>query len=162
MQPPKIISARKVVAVKVLIFAAAVIVGMAAYLYSERAKPVLYAYYYAGDPLREPAFTIFNPFRDRGPERGAEAFLEMLRAGRCEQAVAGLAVTDEYRQDTCEREKKYPLVSWRLMNRTEMPQGVKMYYHVWRDNHRDGYGSMWVTVGERGGRWEATDLDRFY
>jgi hypothetical protein len=48
-------------AIKALAFVAALFIGGAAYLYSARAKPVLYRFDEPGNPVHEPAFAIFKP-----------------------------------------------------------------------------------------------------
>jgi hypothetical protein len=156
-------SLQKGVALKVGVFAAAVMLGtIATYLYAVRSTSVLYAYVEAGSPTKEPAFSIFNPFRDRGPERSAEEFLELLKAGQCAQAMAALPVNPERRQDTCEREGSYPLASWSLGNRRDEPQKVIMYYRVKRENLNDIRGPVWVTVEKQGGRWHVTRYESIY
>ena len=162
MHISKASSTRKGVALKVLTFIVAAMLGTAAYLYFVRSSPVLYKNVEAGDPVKEPTFSIFNPFRDRSPEHSAEAFLKQLRAGQCEQATVALSVLPERRQDICERERRSPLASWRLKNRTDEPQKIKMYYQVKAENHNDLQGQAWVTVEKQGEKWQVTSYERFY
>ena len=76
------------VAISVLAFVAALSIGGAAYLYSVRTKAVLYRFDEPGNPVHEPTFAVFNPFRDRSSERQAVAFLQHLKEGRCQQALS--------------------------------------------------------------------------
>jgi hypothetical protein len=150
------------VGLKVLVFVAALLLGVAAYLYYQRSKSVLYRYVEAGNPVKEPAFTIFNPFRDRSPEHSAEAFLEIIKAGQCERAMLALPDSSEHRQEICEREKESPLTSWLLKNRTDEPQNVRMYYTVNRKMY-DGYqGQLWVTLEKQGEQWQVKKYECFY
>lgn len=152
----------KGVALKVLIFAAALMLGIATYLYSVRSTPVLYRHILKGNPVKEPDFTIFNPFRDRSPERSAEAFLELMKASQCEQAMSVLPDTPEYRQEICEREKESPLMSWQLTNRNDEPQKVRMYYWVKRQTYSGYQGQLWITVEKGGEQWQVTRYESWY
>ncbi len=150
------------VVLKVLVFAVVLVLGLTAYLYYQRSRSVLYRYVEAGNPVQEPAFAIFNPFRDRSPEHSAEAFLEVIKAGQCERAMSALPNMPEYRQDICEREKGSPLMSWRLKNRTDEPQKVRMYYRVNRKTD-DGYqGQLWVTLEKQSEEWQVKQYECFY
>ena len=150
------------VVLKVLVVAVVLVLGLVAYLFYQRSRSVLYRYVEAGNPVQEPAFAIFNPFRDRSPEHSAEAFLEVIKAGQCERAMSALPDMPEYRQDICEREKGSPLMSWRLKNRTDEPQKVRMYYRVNRKTY-DGYqGQVWVTLEKHGEDWLIKHYECFY
>ncbi len=150
------------VALKVIVLVVVLLLGLAAYLYHQRSRAVLYRYAEAGNPVAEPAFSIFNPFRDRSPEQSAEAFLEKLKVGQCEQSLSALPDTPEHRQELCEREKASPLVSWRLTNRSDESTKTRMYYKVKRRTY-DGYlGQLWVTLERQGTDWQVTSYECFY
>jgi hypothetical protein len=146
----------------VLAFAAAVVLGIAAYLYYTRSTSVLFRYVEAGNPTKEPVITVFNPFRDRKPESSAETFLAQLRAGECERTMAALSHTAQSIQDTCEREERYPLASWRLKNRTDETHKIKMYYQVGRKNYNSLQGQVWITVEKYGEQWQVTHYESIY
>jgi hypothetical protein len=112
--------------------------------------------------VKEPAFAIFNPFRDRSPEHGAEAFLEAVKAGQCERAMSALSDKPESRQEVCEREKGSPLMSWQLKNRTDEIQKVRMYYRVNRNIYDDYQGQLWVTLEKQGEEWQVKKYECFY
>ena len=135
-------------------------VGLAAYLLIMQSRSVLYRYFEAGSPTKEPAFVIFNPFRDRHPERVAEVFLERMKDGECNSLMSGFKNDPQYLQDTCERENTNRLTSWRIRNRTDEAQSVKMYYQV--DGHNYSDGQLWMTVEKRGDQWQVTRYDRIH
>lgn len=148
---------------RVLVFLAALLVGITAYLYVSRSNPVVYRYMLRGDPVNEPEFTIFNPFRDRSPERTAEAFLEQMRSGKCTDAVAVLSHAADYNEEMCERESRLPLVAWRLENRSGDAAKVRMYYEVHRKTYPPAYrGQLWITVERRGADWQVSRYECFY
>jgi hypothetical protein len=150
------------VVLKLLSVTAALILGILAYLFLMQSRSVLYRYFEVGNPIKEPAFAIFNPFRDHQPERSAEHFLKRLKDGDCQSAMSGLADGLQYQQDTCEHEKTNTLTSWRLRNRTDEPQSVRMYYQVGRQKYLGLKGQVWVTVEKRGDRCQVTRYDRWY
>jgi hypothetical protein len=106
--------------------------------------------------------SIFNPFRDRNPERCAEAFLELMKLGRCEQAIAELAIGTEYRQYICEQERNNILTAWSLKDREDNPPKVKMRYLVKRQKYGDTEGQLWVTVEQCGSQWQVTNYECWY
>lgn len=123
---------------------------------------VLYRYFETGNPVREPAITIFNPFRDRTPERQAEAFLTRLQTGDCQSAFAELSHGTDYKQRVCEKEKENALTSWRLRNRTDNADAVRLYYIVGRTKYHNTSGSVWITVVKQGEEWGVTTFETFY
>ena len=150
------------IVITVLVFFIALVTGIVAYSYSMRSSSVLYSFNEKGDPVKEPVFSIFNPFRDRGPENRAESFLNLLKEGKCEEATAVLSFTPEYRQELCGREANSPLLAWKLTNRTDNSGTTRMYYRAQRKNY-DGYqGQLWVTVERRGSDWQVTKYECFY
>jgi hypothetical protein len=132
------------------------------YLYLIRSKSVVYRFVEAGNPDQEPAVSIFNPFRDRQAEKCAENFLELLKAGQCERAMAGIPANPKYRRTVCEKEAAYNLDGWSLRNRKDQPQKVEMYYLVKRKNYDDVEGQVWVTVEQRDSQWQVTDYESRY
>lgn len=147
---------------KILIAVIAIIVGCAAYLFFTRKNPVVYRYVdrAAGNYS---AFVILNPFREREPERKAEAVLKGLKDRNCTQALS-LPALDSARIDyLCEREGKYPLETWSLMDRKGNDGNAELIYTINRTAH-DGKASaslVWITVENRGA-WRATKYDAYY
>jgi hypothetical protein len=156
------VAQRRKVAIKVLIVFTVLLIVVAVYLYSVRETPVVYRHVERGGPVDEPAFAIFNPFRNRGPERQAEAFLRLLKEGHCEQALSVLPVKQEYLQELCQREAKSPLLGWRLTNRSDEGNKVRMYYWVKRKGYNGYQGQLWINLEKRGEDWRATEYECFY
>lgn len=145
-------------------FLLAFLVAIAAafgFLLALRSRPVLYRYYEIGDPLREPALAIFNPLRDREPERTAEEFLARLKTVSCAEMIRELSASREFQQQTCSQEKIYPLTSLNLRNRTDEPSKVRLYFTT-RYTHSDLEGPLWVTLESNGPTWRVTNYERWY
>ena len=148
------------VVLKLLVVAATLMLGIVGYLFLMQSRSVLYRYFETGNPTKEPAFVIFNPFRDRQPERVAEFFLGRMKDGECKSLMSGFENEPQYLQDICERENTNSLRSWSLRNRTDEAQSVKMFYQVDGQNHSDG--QLWLTVEKRGDQWLVTRYDRIH
>lgn len=148
--------------VKRLIIAATLIAGVGACSFLMRSQPVIFSYAEVGSMTKEPVFSIFNPLRDREPERSAEQFLQRLQSGRCEAAISKVDGSFEYKQVTCDRERVYRLKSWQLKNRTDESQSVRLYYEVMRQTYHGLTGQVWITVEKKPDAWHVTRYDRAY
>jgi hypothetical protein len=117
-------------------------------LYLFRSGPILFRRADKGNLLSEASFAIFNPIRDRSPERCAETFLEQLRQGECDRAVAELP---EDQRRMCYWELMETLAAWRLTDRHETPNAVRLsFWYTAQDTKYDG--PMSVTTAKTDGR----------
>lgn len=127
-------------------------------LYLVLSGPILFTMG-TGPMIGDPGLTIFNPLRSRAPEHCAEAFLELMKTGRCEEAMATIS-TDKVVQDTvCENERKYPLASWRLRTRTDESKRSRLSFRYKRDVYES---DLFVWVEKIGDEWRVTDYKRAY
>ena len=153
----KLPTKRLVVAAAIAVVLAAVAVG--AFRATKCGGSVLWAYREAGDPLDEPSFLILNPLRDRAPERAADEFLAALKAGRAEAALSPLHAPNG---DTLqEKERQYRIAAWRLRNRTDSADRVRLFFRVVRVGGGDG-DPLWLDVVKRGDRWQVASLECWY
>jgi len=158
----KISWTRKGCLVKVIGLVAIVITLIVIGLYSLRSKAVLYRFVETGTPSGKPLFSIFNPLRDHSSERSAEAFLERVKSTPCDQVLAELPLETKYRQYICEQESNNPLLAWRLTDREDSFEKVKIYYQVKRKNYTNYDGKVWVTVEKLDGQWRTTHYESIY
>ena len=134
-----------------------------AYLYSTRSKSVLYRFEKsAAKSIGGPSFSLFNPFRDRSPEQKAEAFLERVRTQPCLQVLADLALDQETFKYLCEKEDANHLISWRLADREEMGNKVKMFYWTSRSPSGSSASPLWITIEKTGDQWKVVDYEGWY
>ena len=133
-------------------------------LYAMRSRPVLWAPYNKNETVSigGPSFSILNPLRDRTPERPAEALLGMLKVSECEKALETVPFDREYRSYICGRETDHRLLSWRMTDREDSPEKVKMFYWANRGESAGLEAPMWVTVERRGAAWQVTDFECWY
>jgi len=137
---------------------------LVAALWLTRAHGVVFALRETGDPVGEPRWIVLHPLRDRQPERAAEAVLERLRAGSVMPALEPLSLSDAIRTDMAAKEARYPLKSWRLVNRTGQGASVKPADLVARGNDKELDGRVWVTISLDGPtrRWHVQDITAWY
>lgn len=107
-----------------------------------------------------PIVLILNPFRDRGPEIVSEIFLENLRAGKCSDVTAGFSA--ERSRYICELQKKYPIRTWHLIDRTYESGKVKLtYQHASGDASAEEELSIW-TDRRTPNSWEVSAFSIVY
>ena len=101
--------------------------------------------------------TVFNPFRDRSPEVGADKFLDELKQGR------PVVVASEFKQANWLRRLGKPLpFEWRLRHRRDQPHRVSLYYQFTRldgQSHERWGGEGVVEVVDTDGSWKVSDFD---
>jgi hypothetical protein len=131
-------------------------------LFATRSRPVVYAFIEQGDPVHEPAFSVFNPFRDRAPEHAANVLLEDLNRGDYVAALSKISDPTALNAERLERETESRLQSWRLRNRTDRGATTKLFY--WADRGKPGAHDLplWITVERVGDHWQVRDYDTWY
>lgn len=144
-----------------LIVALAVTVAIVA-LYAMRSRPVVWRSDEHEAKSTGPYRSIFNPFRNRDPERPAEAFLNMLKANECDKAMATLPFDREYRSYICGKEGEHHLSSWRMTDREDTPEKVRMFYWSRREGNDGIEAPVWVTVEKQAAGWQVTGYECWY
>jgi hypothetical protein len=148
---------------RVLIFILTAFIGFAAYLFFNRSYPVLYRNVDRAS-VQYSSFVILNPFRNRKPERQAEVVLRGLKSRNCQQALSLPALDSGRVAYLCEREQKYPLESWSLMDYQGDGEKVRLIYNLYRSSG-DGESlspPAWIGVEKVNGEWRATDYETAY
>src|SRR5215468_8821228 len=108
---------------KALIFPSSLIAVLlalsAAFLYSTRSSPVIFSF--SPDPamVQPRTYCLLNPFRDKSPELIAEKYLKSLRDGDVESIRPFLSAGEDIH--IMDNEKKWPIQSWRIGERVDMP-----------------------------------------
>ena len=148
---------------KILLVILVLVTGVVAYLFFTRSNPVLYRHVERAS-VQYSAFIIQNPFRDREPERRADVVLERLKSRDCRQALSLPAIESARVSYLCEREQKYPLRSWSLMDRKIEDDKLQLIYSI----HRDGNGGSslsppaWIRLEKINGDWQVISFDTYY
>jgi hypothetical protein len=139
---------------------ALLLIGSVVLLYLTRSHPVLLRIP-PDDTLRPRYYCVLNPFRDKAPEKLAEHYLNELQAGR----VEAIAPFVGERKDIPEKEKQWPIKSWRIGDRNDTTERVTMMYWVKRGNGyaNDEYEDAVVFwMNRSGGDWQVTMYSAVY
>lgn len=136
--------------------------GAAFALVTARSRPVLWAVMENGDPLEEPVFAIFNPFRNPAPERVAEEVLWDLKAKRTAKALARVPADPQYRADLTSGEQRHPLRRWCLQNRTQNGSTTTLFYMTARGDSWRCLSPLWIDVDRSGNGWKITRFEAWY
>lgn len=124
-------------------------------------KSVIWSFRESGSISGEPGIVIFNPFRERKSEAEAEKFLNLLKNGDCENAILSLENPRNY-EDICERESRHKLEDWKLSNRKDSEQSVKLYYRLKRASYSGYDGQMWIDVEKKTDGWKVREIEAIY
>lgn len=139
---------------------AIVIVGLAALLFLMRSHPVLLRVP-PDSNIRPRYYCLLNPFRDKAPENVAETYLNKLREGQ----VDVISTYIGERKDIPEKEKQWPIQSWRVGNREDITDQSELMYWVKRGNgyFTEGYEEeVHFRMVRSGGNWEVKSFSAIY
>ena len=134
--------------------------GSIGFLFLARSHPVLLRIP-PDDTIRPRYYCLLNPFRDKGPEIVAASYLNQLRAGQ----VQSVSCCVGERKYVLEKEKEWPILSWRLGNRTDSAGSSDIVYWVKRGN---GYSERWreeevhMTIVRAVNGWELRSFSAIY
>src|ERR1700753_3816589 len=129
-----------------VLIAVSVSIIVAAALYADRSRPVVYALRESRDPVHEPVWSVLNPFRDRAPERPAETLLSHLQRGEYDIAAAEIKSSASTKADLVEQERTYPLRAWKLVDRRQGGGNVELFYRVTRGGKGGSDSPLWIDV----------------
>ena len=138
------------------------IVGVVVLLVLLRSHPVLLKIPTTDDSINPRYYCIVNPFRDKGPETIAETHLNRLSAGQVETVSCCVGE----RKYVLEKEKQFPIRSWRLGDRRDDQNGSQLVYWVKRGNGypaANGYeAEVHFTVIHVGASWQVRSFSAVY
>ena len=108
------------------------------------------------DPIDEQRFALWNPLRDRAPEREGERVLLAMRSGDCK----AMPVSSE----DCAIDRNFVMNKWKLTGKYTHPGSIILRYLVTRTGGGHGTfgGPVWVTVEQRSASWTATNVGLYY
>jgi hypothetical protein len=97
---------------------------------------------------------IFNPFRDRDPERAADIWLKPGLASRWDQVRASKTPV-EWSAHICGDATPGTHVHWRLEYREDLQENVMLVYKVECSNYE---GRLFVHLDKNRGVWRVTSF----
>ena len=149
--------------IRLSLFIAILSAFSAAILYSTRSRPVIFSF--SPDPamVRPRTYCLLNPFRDKSPEIIAEKDLKSLRDGDAESIRPFLSAGEDIH--IMDNEKKWPIQSWRIGERVDMPGETELMFWVTRGG---GYSKDYVEeevrlrIKQSGSGWSLNSYSAIY
>lgn len=143
-----------------VVLIAAALVGA---LLARNAYPVLWRAPFSVNQLsgQDHNYVLFNPFRDRAPERVAAAYLEAMRRGSCtdaEKLTANIVLPNQFTCEQMQSEHRNVrnLFVQRLRDRRKDGDLVVLYYSKTR------YEGNWVALRQQGGEWRVVEFNKIW
>lgn len=136
------------------------IFGTVAALFFARSHPVVLRVPSDGT-IRPRSYCLLNPFREKGPETVAIRYLNSLRSGEV-QSISCCIGENKY---VLEKEKQWPVQSWRVGDRTDSGGKSDIMFWVKRGNgySKGGYEEeVHFTVVKSDNRWELRSFSAVY
>lgn len=144
------------------VFGAAALCVTGAALFAMRSRATVFALKEPGSLQTDPMVVIFNPFRDRTPERRAVALLAALKDGDMENANRLLErVRPGLAKATIESESTWRVRDWTLVERADSADRSKLTFRV----HRHGTDTpslVWIEVTTAHSGGAVTSFETFY
>jgi hypothetical protein len=133
---------------------------LAAWVFHDRAVVVRLPYYrnrLTGDSN----YVVFNPFRDRSPEKAAADYLNAMRRGNCSEAAKRTVNLKLPNGFSCEQmlheyNEHWDLFVQHLRNRRDLGPDVLLYYS------NTGYEFTSVAVRRFGNEWRIVDFSKIW
>src|SRR5262245_11067422 len=149
--------------IRLSLFIAILSAFSAAILYSTRSRPVIFSF--SPDPamVRPRTYCLLNPLRDKSPEIIAEKYLKSLRDGDVESIRPFLSAGEDIH--IMDNEKKWPIQSWRIGERVDMPGETELMFWVTRGG---GYSKDYVEeevrlrIKQSGSGWSLNSYSAIY
>lgn len=136
------------------------VLGAVGFLFVMRSNPVVLRVP-KDDTIRPRYYCILNPFRDKEPEIVAASYLNQLRAGQV-QSISCCVGESKYVLD---KEREWPIQSWRVGNRRDSTGTSHIDYWVKRGNgySQSGYEEeVHVTLTRSGSGWQLQSFSAIY
>lgn len=127
-------------------------------LFMLRRHTVLFTLNEAGSASEDPAFVVFNPFRDRTPEKIAEKFMQQLPSEHCMELVAPMR--GDYAEHICSKEQQFVSKDFRLINRRDVGNSVELSFEVKRVNSPPSISRLTMQQVDRA--WKVVDYQPVY
>lgn len=113
-------------------------------------------------PMRdEPRLAIWNPMRDRNPERAGYEYLQQIQSANCKEVLSGLPIRIEEKATACAKQDRIPLKNpCRLVERTDGKSGVWLLFKCGYQRTPGFLADVDVTLKQDKGAWILSSYER--
>ncbi len=131
-------------------------------LWSAFAGPML-LHFKSGALQCDKRFVIWNPFRNKEPERFGTQLLAAIHSSECREAMVSLEVPAEENRGACEKQERRPLVgSCALVERRDKGNTVWLLFQCSQEAHCDVLADVGLSLRHRGKKWVLEGYERIY
>lgn len=115
------------------------------------------------DPMsHEPRLTVWNPVRNRAPERAADVYLGAIHSAGCREYLSRLRLPGPQAISACEKQERNPVSGHCILHdRSDGWSGVWLFFEC---PYTIGEGEAWVelTLRHENGKWVLESYQRAY
>jgi hypothetical protein len=112
-----------------------------------------------GSLRADPRLGVWNPIRDRSPERFGGMFLRRIQSANCQQEAAGLQIANQEKVTACAKQSRMPLESaCRLVERSDHKAEVWLLFQCPYRDSSHGFADVDIVLKHESSSW----VLRFY
>ena len=131
-------------------------------LWSAFAGPMLLQF--KSGPLQsDRRFVMWNPIRNREPERFGAEVLAAIHSPTCRETMARLDAPDGEKRVACEKQERRPLLgSCALVERHDKGDRAWLLFQCSQEPHHDVLADVGLSLRQRGTEWVVEGYERIY
>jgi hypothetical protein len=109
----------------------------------------------------DPRLGVWNPLRDRSPERYGSVYLRKIQSATCRQEAAGLQIADKDKVTACAKQSRIPLASTcRLVERSDHKSEVWLLYQCPYQDSSHMFAEVDIVLKHESDSWLLTFYER--
>lgn len=106
---------------------------------------------------------VWNPTRDRSPERAATEYLQRIQSTDCQQQIAGVQTVYPDKATACAKQARLPITdSCRLVERSDEKSGVWLLFYCPYQDSSPEWAEVDLFLKHDGSSWVLTSYERIY
>jgi hypothetical protein len=104
---------------------------------------------------------VWNPFRNKEPERFGAEYLAAIQSQQCRETMAKLDVSSQEKGQACDKQERRPLVgSCPMVDRRDAGDFVWLLFHCSEQAHQDVLAEVGLSLRKRGNVWVLEGYER--
>jgi hypothetical protein len=132
----------------------------AALLWMVLAGPMLLHFKFG--PLQsDRRLVVWNPFRNKEPERFGAQYLAAIQSPQCRETMAKVDVSNQEKGEACEKQERRPLVgSCPMVERRDKGDAVWLLFQCSQQAHDDVLADVGLSLRKRENVWVLEGYER--